>query len=256
MIREALLHLPGVGPEKEKALRRMGLGSWDRLRERMADAFPSAAARAKVEACLRDCETAHARSDLGFFAETLAPRDRWRVLSDYFDQASYFDIETDGGDYSAQITLIACLHRGAMHTFVRGENLDDFPRLLAEIELLVSFNGASFDVPFVLRHFALPRLPCAHVDLRWIGRHQGYRGGLKAIEVRLGMARADELVGVDGLEAIRLWERWRRYRDDQARERLIRYCEADVRSLPVIAARFIQSENPAFVFDFAGAGGY
>ena len=74
----------------------------------------------------------------------------------------------------------------------------------------------------------------AHVDLRFPLRRLGFLGGLKAIEHQAGLSRARELSGIQGADAVDLWHRWRQG-DRDARETLIRYNEADVASLPVLA---------------------
>ena len=59
------------------------------------------------------------------------------------------------------------------------------------------------------------------------GGSLGYRGGLKVIERQLGLARSTELQGLCGADAGRLWNRWRHRRDEEARETLLAYNEAD-----------------------------
>jgi uncharacterized protein YprB with RNaseH-like and TPR domain len=58
----------------------------------------------------------------------------------------------------------------------------------------------------------------------------GHRGGLKAIERRLGLQRDESIQDMGGLEAVRLWYRYRRG-DRAALERLIRYNLAEVGNL-------------------------
>ena len=116
--------------------------------------------------------------DVRYFVDRFAPADKWRILDYFFDQTTFFDIETLGLQYDASITVIVCWHDGQFRIFVEHENLDDFLELLDDARLLASFNGASFDVPRVLNSFHIPTLPCAHLDLRWSCYHQGHSGGL------------------------------------------------------------------------------
>ena len=99
---------------------------------------------------------------------------------------------------------------GKLALFVNGINLDQFPAYVAQFPLLVTFNGSQFDVPFLRAHFPEARLDQAHIDLRFVLRSLGYRGGLKAIERNLGLTRDAAIQGVDGFEAVRLWHRYRR----------------------------------------------
>jgi hypothetical protein len=114
--------------------------------------------------------------------------------------------------------------------FVNGVNFDQFPAYVAQFPLLVTFNGSQFDVPFLRAHFPGARLDQAHIDLRFVLRSLGYRGGLKAIERNLGLTRDAAIEGVDGFEAVRLWHRWRRG-DRTALEKLILYNLTDVVNL-------------------------
>lgn len=176
-------------------------------------------------------------------ARLLHASDHWRVLAHWFEQASFFDIETSGLDVRSVVTLVCCLHRGRLYRFVRGENLDEFLDLLQEIKLMVSFNGASFDVPRIEDLFHVPEFPCAHVDLRWMCYHRGWRGGLKALERQLGLQRPADLEGVDGFQAVQLWEQWERHGDRAARHRLERYCAADTVTLQRLAAELLTAHG-------------
>lgn len=181
--------------------------------------------------------------DIGYFVDALHPQDKWRVLSEFLDRTSFFDIETNGLDIDSTITVIVCWHRGELHTFVEHENLDDFLDLLDDVSLLASFNGASFDVPRVLDGFHIPKLPCPHLDLRWPCYHAGLTGGLKSIERQLGVTRPNDLDATDGELAIQLWESWRERADRNARDHLIRYCAADVLMLIVVAQHLSQRDG-------------
>ena len=66
-----------------------------------------------------------------------------------------------------------------------------------------------------------------HVDLCFLGRQLGYRGGLKAIEHQLGIPRCTDVCDMSGADAGQLSNRWRHSRDEEARERLLAYNEAD-----------------------------
>lgn len=164
-------------------------------------------------------------------------------LASHFDGAGFFDIETasEGG-----ITLIACLQGKRLHMFLRGENLDDFLALLDDIPLLISFNGKSFDVPQVLRHFHVPQLPCDHLDLRYPCKAHGLTGGLKNIERALGIARPPDVHGLNGDDAMWLWRAWEHDKDASARRRAIRYCGADVIGLREIASHLLDQHLQAF----------
>jgi uncharacterized protein len=77
-----------------------------------------------------------------------------------------------------------------------------------------------------------------HVDLCLLGRQLDYRGGLKAIELQLGIPRRADLWGMSGADAGQLWNRWRHSRDEEARERLLAYNETDCVNLQPLADLF------------------
>ncbi|MCA9263847.1 MAG: ribonuclease H-like domain-containing protein [Planctomycetales bacterium] len=242
MITEALLHCPGIGPARFDKLRSLGLRTWYDILER-PDRVPAAWQEALVGECQR-CVDALDTSNIDYFVKYLAPSDRWRILDRYLEQTSFFDIETAGLEYDDPITVVACWHRGRLHTFVENQNLDDLLDLLDDVTLLASFNGGSFDVPRVLTAFHIPELPCPHLDLRWLCYHHGFRGGLKEIKSRLGIARPPDLADADGALAVRLWARWEHFDERGARDLLIRYCASDVLLLLTLSDCILKRSQP------------
>lgn len=166
------------------------------------------------------------------------------VLAEYFHDAVFFDIETDG--YFNRVTAVSALHRGTLRSFAKNENLESFADLLEEAELLVSFNGISFDLPVLARHFHLPKIPIPHIDLRWILHQEGIRGGLKKIEAQFGIERPSDIRGLNGMDAVTLWYRWNEWKDTEALHILKRYCSADVVSLAILFSRLMEKKNIPF----------
>lgn len=244
MIRSAFHHLPGIGPKRLKQIQQAGIRDWFHLAEQprtllgMGDRTWQ-----QLNDSLAECCGAFAAADLEYFVANLDRRDHWRILANYFDTATFFDIETSGLECDSVITIIACYHRGRFYRFFNGENLEEFLDLLEDVDLLVSFNGNSFDVPKVERAFHIPELPCPHLDLRWVCYHAGLRGGLKKIEPRLGILRPPDLAFVDGAEAVWLWQRWEQTGDSRLRSRLDRYCCADVAALLLVGNEILKRHN-------------
>lgn len=238
MITEALLHCPGIGPARLEKLHAAGLRSWADVVNRGKEHFQGNWIAETIIECTR-CIDAHQQKQISYFTERLHPKDRWRILHEYSADVSYFDIETAGLEYDDPVTVIACWHRGKVHNFVEHENLDDFLDLLDEVTLLSSFNGSTFDVPRVLDAFHIPALPCPHLDLRWLCFHQDWRGGLKQVASRLKIQRPEDLTDANGEMAIRLWNRWEHFKDQSARELLLRYAASDVLLLVALADRLL-----------------
>jgi uncharacterized protein len=91
----------------------------------------------------------------------------------------------------------------------------------------VTFKGTSFDPPVLLVTIQGLPLNHPHIDLCLLGRQISYCGGLKAIELQLGIQGRADLWGMSGADAGQLWNRWRHSLDEEARERLSAYNEAD-----------------------------
>ncbi|MGR3178913.1 MAG: ribonuclease H-like domain-containing protein [Candidatus Anammoxibacter sp.] len=240
MIDKTFIHCHGIGSTYEKKLYDAGFKDWQSVLTNPNDLpFNSKLATGLIKELTRS-SIALNEGDIRYLVRRFPVREHWRILGHFFDKASYFDIETtDIAFDNAIVTLIVCYHKGKFYRFMRDENLDDFLDLLKDIELLVSFNGNSFDVPFILKNYHIPDIPCAHIDLRWQCYHCQYKHGLKNIEYEMGIQRPDDLQGIDGLEAVYLWHNWKNG-DFESKKRLIRYCSADVLSLQLIAGNILR----------------
>ncbi len=230
MLTETFLHLPGIGPATEKKLRAAGVCSWAELCGNVTVHLKS---RDMVLDMLAESQSRLAAGDAAWFSARLPNRERWRLYPHFHTQAAYVDIETTGLGGQARITTIALCDDGAVKTYVRGRNLEDFARDAQKYALLVSWNGLGFDLPFLRRELGIP-LDMAQLDLLPVFRSLDLRGGLKAVEKRLGLERP-ELDGVDGYAAVLLWREFRRSGNERALETLLAYNVADVLSLPVLA---------------------
>jgi uncharacterized protein YprB with RNaseH-like and TPR domain len=120
---------------------------------------------------------------------------------------------------------------------VHGENLnaENLNRELAGHKCLITFYGAAFDVPFLLRTLPGVKFDMPHFDLCFTARRVKMEGGLKKLEVMLGIDRDESVKGMNGYDAVKLWDQARRG-SSEALERLLTYNREDTRHLPVIAA--------------------
>jgi uncharacterized protein YprB with RNaseH-like and TPR domain len=248
MIESSFCFLPGVGPKRERALWRQGLLKWQDFVSKSTIKGLGTTRKALYDKEIRKAIERHATDDARYFGTVLQPRDHWRLYEWLRTRVVYLDIETDA---FGVITVVGLYGRGRMRSFVRGESLDggSLSEELAQYDLLVTFCGTTFDLPVLLSQY--PGLPVnqPHMDLCLIGRRLGYHGGLKAIERRMGINRPEELHGMNGSDAVCLWNRWKHRRDEEARTRLVRYNEADCVNLEPLADAFycqmVQSTSPS-----------
>ena len=112
---------------------------------------------------------------------------------------------------------------------MQGQNLDDFIEDIQKYKVIVSYNGKSFDIPFIEHHFNI-RLDQAHIDLRYVLFSLGFRGGLKGCERQLGMDRGD-LKDIDGFFAVLLWDEYQKNKNEKALDTLLAYNVQDTVTL-------------------------
>lgn len=189
-------------------------------------------------AAIDDSERAYAAGDIAYFGRVIPSRESWRVYHEYHEYAGYLDIETTGEERdSNSITCIAlATKRDGVKTFVKGRNLADFEGALRDVPLLVTFNGAAFDLLFLAKTFGSELIESrAHFDTCTALRRLGHGGGLKKIEKDLGVPRERGLDGLNGASAIWLWY-LHEIGDPRALPTLERYCSEDVLGLPALAA--------------------
>jgi uncharacterized protein YprB with RNaseH-like and TPR domain len=232
MLNHTFQHLRGIGKSTDAKLKAAGLCSWEAALK--ADSLPL-----KTELCAtfraalaESCQRLEA-GDALWFSEMLPASEQWRLYPHFFSGAAYVDIETTGLAWPlAQITSIALYDGKTLRVYLQGRNLEDFVTDIAEYALLVTWNGRSFDAPFIRRFFKIP-LQIAHLDLYPVFRSLGIRGGLKKVEKQLGLDR-HELDGVDGYMAILLWNEYLESGDERAVETLLAYNAEDVFSLETL----------------------
>jgi uncharacterized protein len=149
---------------------------------------------------------------------------------------AYIDIETTGlSPGYDKITVVGiCLEQGRgcsvtqlyEDTLTRKALLD----ALRPANSLYSYNGASFDLPFI-RHQLRADLAKSHehFDLMRHCHRCGLYGGLKVVERKLRISR--RVKGVDGHMAVQLWYEYRDNGNERALRKLLKYNEEDVRNL-------------------------
>lgn len=231
-IQNSFIPVHGVGEKTERDLWTRGVHHWDAFDDRILGGV-----RGERVATFIDTARDHLdANDAEFFAETFPNRSTWRLYENFKRGACFLDIETTGLSVAHDDVTVVGMHfpdEGRTRTLVHGIDLtrQALVEELAGADLLVTFNGKTFDVPALERSFDLNiRLP--HLDLRYPSKRLGLTGGLKEIEYVLGIDR--ETSGLTGRDAVRLWREYRRG-SETALETLLQYNRDDVTNLPAVA---------------------
>ncbi len=231
MLKHTFLHIPGIGTKTEKKLWEAGITSWTGMSGPIPFRLP-AAARFDLEGTLEQSHLA-LPANPRFFTDRLPASEVWRIFPHYRHKTVYLDIETTGLGENAEITTIALYDGRKIRTYVNGNNLDDFVDDIVNYQVIVSYNGRTFDIPFLEKFFNI-KLDHAQIDLRYVLARLGLKGGLKGCEKQLGIDRG-ELDGVDGYFAVLLWQQYVNYDDTNALETLLAYNISDTVNLERLA---------------------
>lgn len=254
MITSTFCLLPGIGRTKERRLWQEGISQWSDFLAAPSIRGMSTGRKALYDEGVSEAQAHYAQDDARYFGVVLPRREQWRLYEWLRGRAVYLDIETDS---FGQTTVVGLYGHGRFTSFVRGESLDAcrLAEELSQYDLLVTFCGTTFDVPMLLSQF--PDLPFdqPHIDLCCMGRQLGYRGGLKAIETQLEITRASDLQGLNGHDAVLLWNQWRHHHDEEARARLLGYNEADCVNLERLADTFYCEMVRRLSVDFCSTAG-
>jgi uncharacterized protein len=228
LLEHTFIHIPGIGLKTEQRLWQQGILTWNHYlgtKEVLFSPDRDAFVRHALEASVEN------RNNIRFFLDKIYPGELWRIFHTFRQKAVYLDIETSGLCSGIdEITVIGIYDGTDVKTYIQGISLDAFEIEISRYDLIITFNGSQFDLPFIRRQFPNISLPPAHIDLRFFLSRLGYRGGLKAIERVCGLSRSSDINGMDGFDAVVLWRAYQAG-DRSALERLIKYNTADIVNL-------------------------
>lgn len=237
-VENSFLGADGIGRTIERRLWERGITRWDEFSP-ACEGVGSTRAQA-IESFIENGRRAIDTNDVTYFDRRFPSACQWRLYETFREQTCFFDIETTGLDHRTSVVTTVTLHQdGQTRTLVRGDDLTD-ETLAAAFEdagLLVTFNGARFDIPFLEASFDV-ELDEPHIDLMPTCRKLGLSGGLSAVEQEFGISR--ELPDVDGREAVRLWREHERGVDG-ALERLVAYNREDTVNMVDVLERTVDA---------------
>jgi hypothetical protein len=170
-------------------------------------------------------------------------------MTDPWEEA-YLDIETTGlSCHESEVTVVGVSRGGLAERevvqLVRGYagdghtiktlTKDSLREALDGVRVLHTYNGKSFDLPFILYRLRVDVVKLVggnHRDLMFDCWARNWKGGFKAVERHLSISREDE--HVNGYVAVQLWWAFQRNGDLAALERLLAYNREDVYNLKVL----------------------
>ena len=221
MLQNTFMHIQSIGAITEQRLWESGIRDWDAFSDDLS--IPLSGKRKYLLQNGIDESKQHLyQNNPVYFSKCLPANQSWRFFPEFRDSIVYLDIETTGLDrHFNKITTIAIYDGQAIKTYVQGQNLNDFIDEIYKYKVIVSYNGKSFDIPFIETFFNI-RLNHAQIDLRYVLYSLGFRGGLKGVERQLGNDRGD-LRDIDGFFAVLLWDEYQKTGNQKVLETLLAY---------------------------------
>ena len=237
MIQKSFIFLDKIGAQTERRLWERGISDWNSFLSKAEVEGVSSIRKGHYDRRIREARKALYALDSAHFVPLIPQSETWRLYDFFREEAVFLDIETSGMSMDHDITVVGLYDGQNTKSMVRGVNLNynALKEELSHYKIIVTFNGASFDLPFIRRRYPLllPNIP--HVDLRTVTGRLGYCGGLKAIEKEFGIARRDLVEGIDGGDAVTLWRMYRGSGDEHYLNLLVEYNEEDIINLKKIA---------------------
>lgn len=237
MITRTFSFLNNFSDYTEQKLRRLGVHCWDDFLKQDSIHFISGSRKAHYDSELTKAKKNLDKLNHFYFSDTVPQREHWRLYERFKDHCCYVDIETTGlSAHADEITTVSIWDGNEVKTFINGIDLDlkSLRQELYKHKMIVTFNGRTFDLPFIQQKFPMP-LSHLHMDLRWDCRKVGLVGGLKRIEQQLGISRPDDVKDVNGMMAVRLWYKWKLRGNQDALDMLVKYNQEDVINLEKMA---------------------
>jgi uncharacterized protein YprB with RNaseH-like and TPR domain len=234
LLTSTFVHVPGVGPQTERALWQQGCTDWDTYLGSARGFSCGSASKDAFRKTIEQSRNALAFGEHQYFARKLKQKHSWRAWPEFRHSCAYLDIETNGG---SEITVVGIYDGSSFTALLKDDNLGNFPDLISHYSMVVTFFGTGFDLPVLQQQFKSFQFDQIHIDLSPLLRSLGYRGGLKRIEKELGISRDPSVDGLTGWDAVKLWRRYRTLRDDRALETLIEYNKADVVNLEALMGK-------------------
>jgi len=238
MIRNTFSILDGAGEKTEKRLWENGIFTWDDFIERDTVPFISREKKILFDAMLGQYKEDLKNKNEKIFIRDIQKVEHWRFFEIFRSDAVCLDIETNGmsADQGGYPTVVGFYNGVEYKSLVMHEDLtwENIYNELSAYKYLITFYGSVFDMPFLLKRYPLLKVNLLHFDLCIGSRRLGIKGGLKKLEQSLNIFRDDDINGMNGYDAVKLWSNYK-YGNMQSLETLIKYNRDDTVNLFNIA---------------------
>lgn len=234
MLEQSFIFLDRIGPRSERRIWDQDIDDWDSFLKKDTVKGFSKTRKSFYDRRIARAKQALKARDHGFFIKHLPKSEHYRLWDQLKHGPLYLDIETTG--YHGDITVIGMYDGEQSVMMVRDRNMDKgrFLKILDRYEVLLTFNGLSFDLP-VIQKFFHTKIVKPHIDLRFVCKRIGLSGGLKVIEQLLDIERGKDVSDMMGEDAVYLWQMWKTTGNDKHLEKLLAYNEEDIVNLKPIA---------------------
>ena len=256
MITNSFIFLERVGNKLEKNIWKNNVHDWENFLKK--DKINGLSKSRKL---YYDRKILEARKNLfdansSYFLDVLPQPEMWRLYDFFKEDAVFLDIETTGlSKIHDDITVFGLYDGINTKTMIQGINLDyhALKKELQKYKLIVTFNGASFDIPFIKKRYPglIPGIP--NFDVRSLASRLGLNGGLKKIEKDLNIKRKEIVDEFNGGDALTLWRMYRATGDEYYLNLLVEYNEFDIINLKIVAEHCVKRMKEKIKNDFASA---
>jgi len=243
MITNSFIFLERIGNRLEQDIWKDGINNWEEFLKRKSIKGLSRHRKLYYNRKILDAKKALYNFDSNYFLDLLPQSEMWRLYDFFMEDALFLDIETTGLSKNEDDITVFGLYDGInTKTMIKGINLD-YPALKKELQkykLIVTFNGASFDLPFIEKRYPnlLPKIP--NFDVRSVTDKLGLKGGLKNIEKELGIKRTSIIEKFYGGDALTLWRMYRATGNEYYLNLLVEYNEYDIINLKIVAEHCVK----------------
>jgi uncharacterized protein YprB with RNaseH-like and TPR domain len=238
MIRNTFSILNGIGERFERRLWKNGILTWDDFINVSDLTFINPYKKSLFDEYLTSALKELTEGNAIYFACTIRRREHWRLFDIFKGEAVCLDIETNGlmpssGGY---VTVVGIYDGYDYRSLINGVDLtpENLQRELSEYKYLITYYGSAFDIPFLMRTMPGVKFDIPHFDICFGSKRIGLKGGLKKLEMDFGIERDEAVKGMDGYDAVKLWE-YTRTGSSEALDLLIAYNKEDTVNLFKIA---------------------